>query len=66
MTLSQAIQASGLKNGMTISFHHHLRNGDKVMNMVLEEVARMGFRNITVNCSSVMDVHAPLIYTIYV
>ena len=51
---------------MTISFHHHLRNGDKVMNMVLEEVARMGFRNITVNCSSVMDVHAPLIYPIYV
>ncbi len=27
---------------------------------------RNTFRNITVNCSSVMDVHAPLIYPIYV
>lgn len=58
--LREAIAASGLRDGMTISFHHHLRNGDKVMNMVLEEIARMGIRNITINCSSVMDVHLPL------
>lgn len=61
LTLTQAIQASGLRDGMTISFHHHLRNGDKVMNLVLEEIARMGLRNLTINCSSVMDVHVPLV-----
>ena len=35
-SIKEAIRASGLKSGMTISFHHHLRNGDYVVNMVLE------------------------------
>ena len=26
--IKEAIKLSGLKDGMTISFHHHLRNGD--------------------------------------
>ena len=30
-SLAEAIRASGLKDGMTVSFHHHLRNGDKVV-----------------------------------
>lgn len=59
--LRAAITASGLTNGMTISFHHHLRNGDWVMNMVLDEIAQMGFKDLTLNCSSIMDVHAPLV-----
>lgn len=59
--LREAILASGLEDGMTISFHHHLRNGDRVMNMVLAEIAALGIRDITVNCSSVMDVHLPLV-----
>ena len=35
-SIKDAIAAAGLKSGMTISFHHHLRNGDYVLNMVLE------------------------------
>ena len=35
-SLREAIEAAGLRSGMTISFHHHLRNGDHVLNMVLE------------------------------
>ena len=27
-TLKEAIRQVGLKDGMTISFHHHLRNGE--------------------------------------
>ena len=27
-TIREAITLAGLKDGMTISFHHHLRNGD--------------------------------------
>ena len=46
---------------MTISFHHHLRNGDYVLNMVLNEVAAMGIRDLTVNASSLFDCHEPLI-----
>ena len=41
-SLREAIEKSGLKDGMTISFHHHFRGGDYVLNMVLNEIAKMG------------------------
>lgn len=58
--LREAILRSGLKDGMTVSFHHHLRNGDFVLNMVLDEIAAMGFKDINVNASSMFDVHEPI------
>ena len=60
-TLREAMERAGLENGQTISFHHHLRNGDFVLNMVLEEAAAMGLRDLTVCASSVFDCHRPLI-----
>ena len=59
--LHQAMQDAGLKDGMTISFHHHLRNGDYVVNMVLDAAARLGLKDLTVNASSLFDCHLPLI-----
>ena len=61
VTLEQAIRASGLKDGMTISFHHHFREGDHVVNLVIDKLAEMGFKNLTIAPSSLSDVHAPLI-----
>ena len=61
MTLEEAIRHSGLKNGMTISFHHHFRGGDKVVNMVVDKLAEMGFKNLHLAASSLQDVHEPLI-----
>ena len=55
------MKATGLRDGMTISFHHHLRNGDYVLNLVLEEAARMGIRDLTVNASSLFDIHMPIV-----
>ena len=60
-SISDAIKAAGLKSGMTISFHHHLRNGDFVLNAVMAEVAALGIKDITINASSIFDCHAPLI-----
>lgn len=60
-SLRQAIQAAGLRDGMTISFHHHMRNGDHVLNAVMDEIADMGIRDLTINASSLFDVHQPLI-----
>ena len=60
-TLEEAIRRSGLKDGMTISFHHHFRGGDKVVNMVVDKLAEMGFKNLHLAASSLSDVHAPLI-----
>ena len=60
-SLREAITLSGLTDGMTVSFHHHLRNGDFVLNMVLEQIAQLGIRDLTVNASSLFDVHMPLL-----
>lgn len=59
-SLREAIAASGLRDGMTVSFHHHLRSGDYVINMVMNEIAAMGIKNLTMNASSLFDVHTPL------
>ena len=60
-SIKEAIELAGLKSGMTVSFHHHLRNGDYVLNMVMEEISGLGIRDINVNASSLFDVHAPLL-----
>lgn len=48
-------------DGMTFGFHHHLRNGDYVLNMVLETAARLGIKDIKVAASSIFEIHEPLI-----
>jgi citrate lyase subunit alpha/citrate CoA-transferase len=60
-TLEQAIRECGLQSGMTVSFHHHLRSGDRVLNMVMAKLAELGYHNLTVNASSLHDGHAPLV-----
>jgi citrate lyase subunit alpha/citrate CoA-transferase len=46
---------------MTISFHHHFREGDFIMNLVLDEIAKMGIKNLAIAPSSIANVHEPLI-----
>lgn len=60
-SLEEAIRLSGLKNGMTISFHHHFRNGDYIINMVMQKLEEMGFRDLVLAASSLSDCHASLI-----
>ncbi|MEI9532781.1 citrate lyase subunit alpha [Moellerella wisconsensis] len=59
--LEEAIHRSGLKDGMTISFHHAFRGGDLVVNQVLKIIADMGFRNLTLASSSLSSCHSPLV-----
>ncbi|KRK47722.1 citrate lyase subunit alpha [Secundilactobacillus kimchicus] len=56
-----AIIASGLKDGMTISFHHHLRDGDYVVNMVMKEIHQLGIKDLTVCASSLGKAHSYLV-----
>ncbi|HEY1846450.1 MAG TPA: citrate lyase subunit alpha [Buttiauxella sp.] len=60
-SLEEAIRRSGLHDGMTISFHHAFRGGDLTLNAVMETLARMGFKNLTLASSSLSDCHAPLV-----
>lgn len=60
-SLEQAIARSGLKDGMTISFHHAFREGDRVINHVAATLARLGFKNLTLASSSLMTCNDALI-----
>ncbi len=60
-SLEDAIRKSGLADGDTISFHHHFRGGDKVVMTVVNELARLGFKNLTLAPSSLHDAHGGLV-----
>ena len=59
--LEEVLDKLNIKDGMTISFHHHLRNGDHVLNMVVDAIARRGIKDLTVAASSIFPIHAPLV-----
>jgi len=60
-TIEEAIKKSGLKDGMTISFHHAFRGGDKVLNMVMNIIAKLGIKDLCVASSSLASVHDEII-----
>lgn len=47
-------------DGMTLAFHHHLRNGDQVMNAVCQEISKRGIKNLTFAPSSIFPNNAIL------
>jgi citrate lyase subunit alpha/citrate CoA-transferase len=59
-SIREAVARCGLKDGMTVSFHHHFRDGDYVVNMVMREIESLGIKGITVAASSLGDAHDPL------
>src|SRR3712207_2178598 len=60
-SIDEALDKIGIKDGMTISFHHHLRNGDYILNMVMEAIAKRGVKDITIAASSIFPIHEPLV-----
>jgi citrate lyase subunit alpha/citrate CoA-transferase len=60
-SLEEAIKRCCLKDGQTVSFHHHFRGGDYIVNMVMDKLAEMGFKDLVLAASSLTDCHAPLI-----
>lgn len=51
----------GIRDGMTLGFHHHFREGDYVVNMVMEEIHSMGIKDITICASSLGKAHDQLV-----
>ena len=45
-----------LKDGMTISFHHHFRDGDFVFNIVMDRIIKLGYKDLTLAPSSLTNV----------
>ena len=59
--LKAAIQACGLKDGMTISFHHSFREGDKIIVQVLSAIKELGIRGLCFAPSAVVNIKNPSI-----
>ncbi|MFH0894864.1 MAG: citrate lyase subunit alpha, partial [Bacteroidota bacterium] len=59
-SLKDALKKSGLKDGMTISTHHHFRNGDLIAAQIFEIAAEMGVKNLTWCPSASFECHGPL------
>ncbi|MBE9492198.1 MAG: citrate lyase subunit alpha, partial [Bacteroidetes bacterium] len=45
-SLKEALIKSGLKDGMTISSHHHFRNGDLIANQIFDIAHELGVKNL--------------------
>ena len=60
-TIADALRQCGAKSGMTFSFHHHLRNGDYVVNMVMKAaIEELGLEDLTIAATSLGDAHDPI------
>lgn len=59
--LTEALKKCDLKDGMTISFHHQLRNGDFVINQTFDAIKDLGLKDIRMAQTALFDVHKPLI-----
>jgi len=59
--LQEALRRAGLKNGMTVSTHHHLRNGDALTNLLFDTIKKMGVKNIRWFPSASFPCHERLI-----
>lgn len=59
--ITTLIKKMGVKDSQTISFHHHLREGDRVMEQILKSLYKAGIKNLRLCCSSIMRCHDFLI-----
>ncbi len=59
--LDQVLDELNLRDGMTFSFHHHLRNGDYVLSMVMKKIQQRGLKNIKIAATSIFPCHEILV-----
>jgi len=60
-SIKDAIIASGLKDGMTISFHHSFREGDQIIGQVLTAIRELGIKGLRFAPSAVVNIKNPSI-----
>jgi citrate lyase subunit alpha/citrate CoA-transferase len=60
-SLKEALVKSGLKDGMTISTHHHFREGDLLANMVFDCASELGVKGLCWFPSASFPCHAYLL-----
>ena len=59
--LKEALIKCGLKDGMTISTHHHFRDGDLISNQIFDIAHELGIKDLRWYPSASFPCHEPLI-----
>jgi citrate lyase subunit alpha / citrate CoA-transferase len=59
--LRAALERVGLRDGMTIGMHHHMRNGDRIAVPLFDTIAAMGVKDVVFAPSALFPCHEPLI-----
>jgi len=60
-SLREVFDRLNISDGMTLSFHHHLRDGDRVLNLVAAEIKRRNLKNMVLAPSSIFPCHSSLV-----
>lgn len=60
-SLKEALVRSGLRDGVTISTHHHFRDGDLIANQIFEIAAKLGLKDLVWAPSASFPCHKPII-----
>ena len=60
-SIKDALIAGGIHDGMTFGFHHHFREGDYIVGLVMEAVHEMGIKDITICASSLGKAHDSIV-----
>jgi len=60
-SLEEAIRRAGLQSGMTLSFHHSFRDGDRTVLQVVDACARLGLRELRLVPTALFPCHEPLL-----
>jgi citrate lyase subunit alpha / citrate CoA-transferase len=60
-SLKEALLKAGLRNGITISTHHHFRNGDVIALRIFEIASEIGIKDLVWFPSASFECHAPMI-----
>jgi len=58
-SLVEALHRAGLADGMTISSHHHFRDGDRLMAQVFAAATELGVRDLIWQPTATFPCHAP-------
>lgn len=60
-SLKEALVRSGLRDGVTISTHHHFRDGDLIANQIFDIAAELGVKDLVWAPSASFPCHKPII-----
>lgn len=60
-SIQEVLQKCNARDGMTISFHHHFREGDLVVMQVMNIIHELGYKDITICASSLSKAQDDLV-----